>query len=317
LLQPYLQMSIKPGTKFTINPGVHVMHLTLNNKTTIDPRISFQYKLNSRQSISIAYGLHSKILPLGYYFYTQPSSAIYPNHNLDMLRAHHYILAFDQLLNKGWRVHTELYYQQLFHVPVVNDPSRTFWMLNELDGYAKEALVSKGKGTNKGIDISIEKFFNKGFFMIGAFSVYSSTYEPLNGEKYNTRFNATTTGSWTGAKEWKLKGNKVFQLGWKAVYNGGSRLTPLSAFQPTTREPIDDETRPYSEKISPYFRTDARLSLRKDKLKRSWQLALDIQNIFDIKNTDGLSRRYDPSVNKWVYNTQSGIVPVLSYQIDF
>lgn len=318
LLQPYLQMSIKPGTKWTINPGVHVIHLALNDKTEIDPRISLQYKISSRQNISIAYGLHSKILPLGYYFYINPSQpGIYPNQALDMLRAHHYILAFDQLFNKGWRLHTELYYQQLFHVPVVNDPSRTFWMLNELDGYAKEALVSKGKGTNKGIDISVEKFFTKGFFMIAAFSVYSSTFQPLNGNTYDTRFNATTTGSWTGAKEWKLKANRVFQFGWKTVYNGGTRLTPLSAIQSGNREPVEDETRPYTEKISPYFRTDLRFALRKDKQKRSWQLALDVQNIFAIKNTDGLSRRYDPSVNQWIYNTQSGIVPVLSYQVDF
>ncbi|MEP6749459.1 MAG: TonB-dependent receptor [Bacteroidota bacterium] len=317
LLQPYVQMSIKPGVKWTINPGVNMMHFALNNKTTIDPRLSVQYKINSKQNISLAYGLHSKILPMGYYFYKGAAPDTYPNHDLDMLRAHHYILAFDQLLSKGWRLHTELYYQHLFNVPVVDDPNRTFSMLNEIEGYAKEALVSKGKGTNKGIDVSLEKFFTKGFFMITSFSVYKSTYQPLNGNTYNTRFNAGTAGSWAGAKEWKLKGNKVFQCGWKVIYNGGFRLTPLSSVQSTTREPVEDETMPYTDKINPYFRIDGRLALRKDKQKRSWQLALDIQNLSDVKNTDPLSRRYDPSVNKWIFTTQSGIVPVLSYQIDF
>jgi hypothetical protein len=47
------------------------------------------------------------------------------------------------------------------------------------------------------------------------------------------------------------------------------------------------------------------------------EIALDVQNIFGIKNTDGLSRKYDPSVNQWVYKTQSGIVPVFSYEVDF
>ncbi len=317
LLQPYVQMSLKPGTKWTINPGVHVMHFALNNKTTVDPRLSFQYKINSRQNISFAYGLHSKVLPLGYYFYKDATGNGYTNHNLDMLGSHHFILAFDQLLKKNWRFHTEVYYQRLFHVPIVNDLNRTFWMLNELDGYAKETLVSKGKGTNKGVDLLLEKFFTHGFFMIGSFSFFQSTYQPLNGDTYNTRFNAGTSGSWTGAKEWKLNKNRVLQAGWKAIYNGGLRLTPLSAVQSTTREPIEDETRPYTERITPYFRTDARLALRKDKLKRSWQLAVDVQNIFNIKNTEALNRRYDPSVNQWVYAQQSGLVPVLSYQVDF
>jgi hypothetical protein len=188
-----------------------------------------------------------------------------------MMRAHHLILAYDQMLGNSWRVHTEAYYQKLFHIPVVNDINRTFWILNELDGYAEQALVSKGKGTNKGIDVSAEKFFSKGLFTILSFSIFNSTYEPLNGKTYNTRFNSGNSGSWTGAKEWKIKRNRVFQLGWKMVYNGGLPLTPLAAIQSTTREPVLDETRPYSEKVSPYFRTDARFALRKDRAGRSWR----------------------------------------------
>lgn len=315
MIQPYFQMSLKPGNRLTVNPGIHMLHLSFNKKTAIEPRLSFQYKIDARKNISLAYGLHSKILPLGSYFYNAGGN--YPNQNLEMMRAHHLILAYDQMLGNSWRLHAEAYYQKLFQIPVVNDMARTFWILNELDGYAKEPLVSKGKGTNKGVDVSAEKFFSKGLFMIISFSVFNSTFEPLNGKTYNSRFNSKTAGSWTGAKEWSLKRNRVFQLGWKMVYNGGIPLTPLSPVQSSTREPLLDEARPYSERVSPYFRTDSRFALRKDKAGRSWQLALDVQNIFGIKNTDGLSRKYDPSVNQWVYKQQSGIVPVISYQVDF
>ena len=318
LWQPYVQMSIKPGTKWVINPGLHVMHLALNNKTTVDPRISVQYKFNGRQNISLAYGLHSKILPLGSYFYKQPVTGTFPNLDLDMIRAHHYILAYDQLVGKGWRTHVELYSQRLLKVPVVNDINRTFWILNEVSGYAQEALVSRGTGQNRGLDLTVEKFFSKGLFMIINFSLTRSIFQPLNGQTYNTRFNSGSSGSWTGAREWSLKRNRVFQLGWKMAYNGGFRLTPLasSAFV-SSREPVLDESRPFTEQIDPYFRADARLALRKDKEGRAWQLAIDIQNVLGLKNTDGLSRRYDPSLNQWVLKNQSGIVPVLSYQIDF
>jgi hypothetical protein len=318
LLQPYVQMSIKPGTKWVINPGLHVMHLVLNKKTTVDPRISVQYKFNGRQNISMAYGLHSKILPLGSYFYKQPSTEAFPNLNLDMIRAHHYILAYDQLVGRGWRTHAELYYQKLLKVPVVNDINRTFWILNEVSGYAQEALVSKGTGENRGLDLTLEKFFSKGLFMIINFSLTRSTFQPLNKQTYNTRFNSGSSGSWTGAREWGLKKNRVFQLGWKMAYNGGFRLTPLAgAAYVSTREPVLDETKPFTEQIDPYFRADARLAIRKDKTGRAWQLAIDIQNVLGLKNTDGLSRRYDPSLNQWVLKNQSGIVPVLSYQLDF
>ncbi|WP_207492893.1 TonB-dependent receptor [Aridibaculum aurantiacum] len=317
LVQPYWQMSLKPGSRFTINPGIHMMYFGLNKKTTIDPRLTVQFRLKSNESFSIAYGLHSKILPLGSYFFKDNPSNPNPNINLDMMRSHHFVAAYDHLFPKGWRFHAEAYYQRLFKVPVVNEVNRTYWLLNDLEGYAKEQLVSKGKGTNVGIDLSAEKFFSKGFFLIGSFSIFNSTYQPLDGRTYNTRFNSNTSGSFTGAKEWKLKNNKTLQAGWKMLYNGGLPLTPLAAFPSTSREPVLDETRPYTEKVPAYFRTDGRLALRKEKTKVAWQLALDIQNVFGTRNIDGLARRYDPSVNQWIFRQQAGLVPVLSYQIDF
>jgi hypothetical protein len=293
------------------------MHLVLNSQTVIDPRLSVQYRLNSRQTVSLAYGLHSKILPLGSYFYKSPTTGTFPNKELRMMRAHHLISAWDQRLGSGWKLHVEGYYQQLFQVPVSEYPSQNYWMLNDLEGYATQPLVSKGKGSNKGVDLSIEKFFTKGLFMITSFSVFSSTFQGGDGASFNTRFNSKTCGSWVGAKEWNWRNNTVFQVGWKVVYNGGLPITPLSNVTNNSREPVLDNTRPYSERIPAYFRVDSRVALRKDKAKVSWQLALDIQNVLAIKNTDGLSRKYDPTVNQWIYKTQSGLVPVLSYQVDF
>ena len=96
---------------------------------------------------------------------------------------------------------------------------------------------------------------------------------------------------------------------------------PISPLLPgavvNSREPVLDETRPYSERIPSYFRTDARIAVRKDKTKTAWMLSLDIQNLFGIKNTDALSRRFDPAVNQWIYKKSSGLIPVISYQVDF
>ncbi|QNA42833.1 TonB-dependent receptor [Lacibacter sediminis] len=316
LLQPYLQFGIKPNSRILINPGVHSMYFALNKQFVIDPRLSVQYRFSAKTNLTAAYGLHSKLLPLGSYFYQSGSS--FPNKDLKMMRSHHYILAFDQMLGKKWRFHVEAYRQQLFQIPVVDNIDRTYWILNEMEGYANEPLVSKGKGTNTGVDLSLEKFFSKGLFMIASFSVFDSKFIPLDGKSYNTRFNSRTSASWVGAKEWKLKKNKVLQAGWKVLYNGGVPLSPLAAVQNgSSRQPVLDETKPYSEYTDAYFRTDGRISLRKDKKKISWQLALDIQNLFAQKNIDPLGRRYDPTTNQWTFKQQSGIVPVLSYQVDF
>ena len=102
------------------------------------------------------------------------------------------------------------------------------------------------------------------------------------------------------------------------LYNGGMPISPLLSGAPVnSRDPVLDERRPYSERVPAYFRTDARVSLRKNRKTTAWMLALDIQNLLGIKNTDALSRRYDLGAQQWIYKKSSGFVPVISYQLDF
>ena len=315
--QPYTQFNIKISPRLTFNAGLHVLYLALNKTNSIDPRASVQYRINPHHSISFAAGKHGKTLPLGSYFYKAPDGSL-PNLDLDMMKSAHFIAAYDWLMKKNWRFHFEAYVQKLTAIPIVNDVDRTFWLLNMIEGYAEESLVSSGTGRNRGVDITLEKFFSKGWFMLTGFSIFNSTYEPLNGTSYNTQYNSRTAGTLTGGKEWKWKRNKTFTVGGKTLYNGGMPITPLLDGAPVnSREPVLDETRPYSETVPAYFRLDTRISLRKDKTRTAWILALDIQNLLGIKNTDALSRRYDPGTNQWIYKESSGFVPVISYQIDF
>ncbi|MGZ8559034.1 MAG: TonB-dependent receptor [Chitinophagaceae bacterium] len=317
LWQPYTQFNIKISPKLTFNAGLHVVWLALNKTKSMEPRVSFQYRINPNHSISLAIGQHGKTLPLGSYFYKAPNNT-FPNLELEMMKSSHFVAAYDWLMKKNWRFHVEGYLQKLTAIPVVNDVNRTFWLLNMIDGYANEALVNSGTGRNRGVDITLEKFFSKGWFMLTGFSIFNSTYSPLNGKTYNTQYNSRTAGSFTTGREWKGKKEKTFVIGGKVLYNGGMPISPLLAGAPVnSRKPVLDETKPYSEMIPSYFRTDARVSLRKDKTKTAWMLAVDIQNLLGTKNTDALSRRYDPSINQWVYKKSSGFVPVISYQLDF
>lgn len=317
LIQPYTQLNWKLSKKFTLNAGLHFLYLALNKTNSVEPRFSFQYRVNANHTLSIAAGKHGKILPLGSYFYKTPGGS-FPNMDLDIMRSNHYVLAWDWLMNKNWRLHLEGYLQQLSEIPIANDVSRTFWLLNMQDGYANEALVSNGKGQNIGTDITLEKFFSKGWFLLTGFSIFNSTYEPLNGRSYNTQYNSITTGNLTAGREWKWKKNKTFTAGSKILYNGGMPITPLLPGAPiNSRDPVLDESKAYTQHVPAYFRMDIRLALRTDKKKTSSTLSLDIQNLLGIKNTDALSYDYDPDTHQWGYNKLSGFVPVISYQLNF
>jgi hypothetical protein len=317
LLQPYTQFNWKLSKKLTLNAGLHFLYLALNKTSSAEPRFSVQYRVNTNHTLSIAAGKHGKILPLGSYFY-KATNGSFPNKNLAIMNSNQFVTAWDWLMNKSWRLHLEGYLQKLTNIPIVNDVNRTFWMLNMQDGYANEAWVSKGKGQNIGVDLTVEKFFSKSWFILTGLSIFNSTYEPLNGKSYNTQYNSITTGNLTIGKEWKWKKNKTFTAGSKMLYNGGMPITPVLASAPVnSREPVLDESQPYSRHVPVYFRMDARIALRKDKKKTASTLALDIQNLPGIKNTDALSYDYDPATHQWGYKKLSGFVPVISYQVNF
>ncbi|MFT5764642.1 MAG: hypothetical protein ACI8X3_002073 [Saprospiraceae bacterium] len=316
LIQPYVQFRFRPTEKLTINAGVHAMFLTLNNTNSIEPRLGLKYQLSEKNSLSLAYGLHSRMVPIGSYFTTVNGSN--PNLNLELIKSHHLIAAFDQALGQGARFHMEAYYQRLFDVPVSAETGNTHSILNDIDGFAIEALVSEGKGQNVGVDISLEKAFkNQTFFLLSG-SVFNSTYSDQSGEFYDTRYNSNYTATFMGGKEFSFKNNGTLQTGLKLLFHGGGRITPLLDGQfGDGQNPPWDWSQPFSEKVSPYFRPDLRIAYRKDNAKSAWTLSLDVQNVINRTNQDGLDRTYDPDTKSWTDRNQSGLTPLLSFQIDW
>jgi hypothetical protein len=71
----------------------------------------------------------------------------------------------------------------------------------------------------------------------------------------------------------------------------------------------------FSEKLPDYFRTDLRLSLKRNKPKSTHTLALDIQNISNHENIFG--RYFDPFTGEVKTAYQLPLLPVLSYKVEF
>ncbi|MCB0565252.1 MAG: hypothetical protein KDD01_12830, partial [Phaeodactylibacter sp.] len=76
-------------------------------------------------------------------------------------------------------------------------------------------------------------------------------------------------------------------------------------------------TMPFSIQVGDYFRPDLRIAYRRDNPANAWYIAIDIQNFINRDNDDALDYNFDPDRKDWVFGFQSGIVPVLSFQIDF
>lgn len=323
LIQPFGQLSFDLGPFWKWDVGIHALYLTLNNTYSIEPRTGLQFRPNDRHTIALGYGLHGRILPIGTYF-TQVRDAegniTQPNLDLEIPQAHHLVLSYQRHFANSYRFLVEAYFQYMTRIPVSPDPNSTYWIFNDIQGYSKEEVVSEGLGRNMGIDIAFQKFLGStDFFFTLSGSVFRSEYQSVEQDEwYSTQYDSGLSAAFFGGKEFRTDKGNIYQLGLKFLYNSGLPLTPLLDNVPVSNPkfpPLDQEN-PYSTDIQDYFRPDLRIAYTNNGKNTAWTLALDIQNFINRRNIDGLNRVYDPDLNSWVFRLQSGLTPLISFQID-
>lgn len=318
-LQLFSQWNYRPTQNFTINTGLHVLYLKDNATYSLEPRVSMKYELDDQQSINAGYGLHSQMQPSGVYQaqVQQPDGSwIKPNENLGFNKAHHFVVGYDRSLTKYLRIKTETYYQQLFNIAIENDPTSPVSSLVIEEGYFTEPMVNEGTGRNYGLELTLEQFLHNNLYFLLSGSLYNSEYKALDGIWRNSRFNGKHALSFTAGKEYNWKKNRVFGLNIRTIYTGGFWTTPIDVEKSMELgETRYIESLAYTEQLPNYFRTDFRISLKRNRTKSTSTLSLDLQNVTNQKNLGG--QYYDAQsgkVEKWY---MLPLLPVLSYKIEF
>ncbi len=323
-LQAFGQWKHRFDERWTLNAGLHYSLFLLNQKMAIEPRVAMDFRLNDRQSFSAAVGLHSKREHLAAYVLDgklldgTPRSG---NPNLDLTKAMHAVLGYDQRLGVDMRLKAEVYYQHLFDVPVETLPGSTNSFLNYADIWDlifAEQTGNKGKGRNYGVDLTLEKFFTKNYYFMVTGSMYRSLYTPVNGIEYPTRYDGRYTLHALAGKEFKVGKNKknIFGFNGKALLAGGSRYTPIDLAASIEKgEQVLLEDQPFGTKAGDYWRFDVGLSYKINKQRLTHTILLDIQNVTGRLNT--YSQYYDNDTQKIETYTQTGFFPVFNYRVEF
>lgn len=321
--QVYAQLVQTLSKGLTLNAGMHFMYLFLNKTHSLEPRLSIQYRSPNAHSISFAYGLHSQFLPMSAYFYVRKDSldgkvvTTKANANLQFPRSNHFIMSYNYLTPKLWKFSAEIYYQLINRVPVEPKIGSTYWMLNYAESFPETPTVSKGKGKNKGIDLSIERFFSKKYYFLITGSIFDAKYQTFDGSIYNSAFNDRFSTAFTFGKEFTFKNGSVLQVGGRSIYNGGYRYTPLDEVESAIQKKyVAKVGADYSAFAPNYFRIDGRVSYRTNRKKFASVISLDIQNVSNHINYTSV--QYNSTTNKLEpRKSGSSLVPILSYQLDF
>jgi hypothetical protein len=326
LIQMYAQGKYALSEKLSLVGGIHSQHLTFNNKTSVEPRLSMSYQMNSKNALSLGYGWHEQMQPLTLYFYkTQNPDGSYTetNKNLGFSRSQHFVLGYDLLPFTDWRIKAEVYYQYLSKIPVTQYES-SFSAINQGASFAptnQGDLVNNGTGHNYGVELTIEKFFSKGYYSLVTGSLYDSKYIASDNIERNTAFNGKYTINILAGKEFKFgKGKRhVFTIDTKFTSAGGKYYTPvdLAASQAIHKQVLMGDEYVYSQRYSGYYRWDVKLGVRLNSAKRkmSQSFFIDFQNVTNHKNVFGIG--YNKKTNEINTAYQSSFLPNFIYRINF
>lgn len=318
LLSAYTSSSIRITDKFTMNTGVNAQLFTLNNQYTIEPRVGFSREFGRGIQLGIAYGLHSRLERLNYYFtrsQADPEQLI--NKDLDFTKAHHLVLSYDQALGKNMHLKVEPYYQKLFSVPVIPGTSYSFINLQN-DWFFTEKLENTGEGRNYGLDITLKKYLSKGYYFNTTASLFNSEYKGGDGIWRDTRFNRNYLLSMLGGKEWmtgKQKQN-MFGLNGRVIFQGGDRYTPVDiTASHTLQDIILDESQAFATQRAPSFIAHFTVSYKINRAKVAHEIALKVMNATLYKEFYGF--RYNFIRHSIDEEKEAIVIPNLSYKIQF
>ena len=317
LLSAYTTSTFRLSPKWTANVGLNAQVFTLNGNYSIEPRVGIKYQFKPNQSISLGYGMHSRLEMLNYYFTKKDGEHI--NKDLDFTRAHHISLAYDLNIGENHHLKIEPYFQYLYDAPIIPDSTYCFINLQGGDDlFLSDKLVNKGKGMNYGVDITFEKYMTDGFYYMVTASLFNSRYKTDLGKWYNTRYNRNYAVNLLGGKEWMVGKSKqnMFGLNLRLTLQGGERYSPINELESINQETaVYNENTPFSKSLSPAFVGFIGAKYRINRKRVAHEFAVQIINFTGYKDYYG--HRYNHKTGKVVPEREANMVPEISYKIEF
>ena len=322
LFQTYAQWQHKFNNELTTYGGLHIQYFNLNSEVAVEPRLGMQWQAHLRHTINFGYGMHSQTQPKTLYYektyISETNESFTTNEDMKFTKSNHFVLGHNYLITEHFRLKSEVYYQNLFNVPVkVSFPE--FSVLNsgaDFGGGREDSLVNEGTGTNYGLEFTLEKFLFKGYYLLLTTSLYESKYKGYDGIERNTAFNGNYVLNLLGGYEHKLSEKYMLTFDLRTVLAGGKRYVPVdeqaSQEQGTT---VYDWSKAYEKKYDNYFRTDLRIGFKHNAKKFSQEWGVDLQNITNYQSI--FMQAYDNEKNEMYNVYQQGFMPMMLYRIQF
>ncbi|WMX13945.1 TonB-dependent receptor [Aureispira sp. CCB-E] len=323
----FAQVQYKVSPRFVINAGVHAQYFSLNNRSwAVEPRIALNWYLGKRHQLSLGYGWHSKIQPFSVSFYVEPEGVgqnAYNTSNRDLgfIRSHHLVLSYNLYLAQQWALKANVYGQYNTNIPI-SQTSSSFSLINHgvYETPQRVDLIDDGIAFNAGTELSIEKFFSKGYHGIISGAYFRSRYRGSDGVWRNTAFDVQYVLQVLAGKEFKIGKQKrnAITLDLRFNHRGGTPYIPILLEESIAQgKEVRDYENSYAVRNESYTRIDIKIGARFNprKKKISHYFFIDFINVGLFQNARQV--RYDAEQQKIVQGEQFGLIPNLFYRIQF
>ena len=323
MIQPYLSWKHKFSDDLILTAGLTSLYMSLGDSySPIEPRMGLKWNVSEKGALSFGMGYHSQTQPLYTRYYINEGNTTAHNEDLGLTYSKHIVLGYSHQLNKNFGLKTEAYYQDLTGIPVETSES-AFSLTNAGSGFARvfpDTLNNNGTGYNYGLEVTIQRYFNKNWHALFSGCLYNSRYTPSDGIERNTSFNGIYAANFLAGREFQIK-NNTLGLGVKVTGAGGKRKGIVDhAASEEQGEVIFQDAGFNESQFKDYFRFDIKTTYKINKNKITHEIGIDLVNVTSSKNI--LSYSYAPNStpdlnDDVVENYQLGFLPIFYYRIDF
>jgi TonB family protein len=272
----YSELAIQPSNRWRIVPGLRLDYFSTIGRFAFDPRVAGFYSVTDKTKLKAGVGVFSQQPK------PQETAPLIGNDNLRPIRAVHYGAGVDHSFTEDLSVGFEGFYKQIRQRVVSNDEN----------GPSAHPFNNDGIGRIYGLEVAGRKKASGRWFGFLSYTLMRSQRRDHPGERWYL-FDFDQTHIFT------LAGTVVLGRGFEAGGVGrlisGNPYTPIiGGLQSLNSGNFTALTGVQNSVRNPMFR---RLDLRIEKkwTFAAWRLAayLDVQNVFNAKNPEGISYNFN------------------------
>lgn len=248
------------------------------------PRFSASFAITPQLSANFNSGIFYQLPPYTVLGYRDTESGELANRNVTYIRNRHVVGGFAYDLPNNARISVEGYYKTYENYPLLLRDSISLANIGgDFGVVGNEPVASINEGRTYGLEVLIQQRFYKGFYGIVAYTLGWSEFADKNGNFIPSSWDSRHIVALTAGK--KIKGNWEIGARWRLTT--GTPFTPADLQASSLRSNWDvtglavlDFNQLNSQRIGTYDQLDIRVDKKWFFDKWSFNLYLDIQNVY-------------------------------------